>query len=157
MGEVRGGFVECGDAAVDDDCKAGVGVLEAIDTAVVERWDLAVFLGRQSLQPGLASVYDEHLAAGAGDSPHEAFEVGLAVLIVDADPAFDSDGNGNRGPHRCDARSNEVGLRHQARAEVAALDAIRRTSDIEIDFIIAKVCSDPSGFGKFRRIAATQL
>ena len=67
--------------------------LEAIDAAVVERRDLAVLLGRQPLQPGLARVHDERAAARIRNRVDEPLQIRLAVLVVDADAALDGHGH----------------------------------------------------------------
>ena len=87
--QMRLGRIERGDAAVDDDLQLGMRGLEPIHAAIVERRDLAVLLGRQALQPGLARMHDEGPAACRRDGRDEALEVRLAVLLVDADAALD--------------------------------------------------------------------
>ena len=57
------------------DLELGMRRLQAIDARVVERRHLAVLLGRQPLQPGLARVHDEGAAAGVGDRVDEPLEV----------------------------------------------------------------------------------
>src|SRR5207248_5973179 len=66
----------------------------------------------------------------------------FGVLIVDADPAFDGDGDFHRALHGPDASCDKLRLRHQASAEAAVFDPIGRAADIEIDFIITKILAD---------------
>ena len=44
------------------------------------------------------------------------------------------------------ATSSRLG--HQASAEAAFLNAIGRTTDIEIDFVVAEIGTDPGGLGE---------
>ena len=59
--------------------------------------------------------------------------------------------------HRLDAFADEAGLTHQAGAELAGLHPVRRATHVEIDLVIAGLCSHYGGLGQFHRIAATQL
>src|SRR6185312_2674738 len=86
-------LLEAGNAAIEDDLEIGMRGLEAMHQRVIERRHLAVLLRRQTLQPGLARVHDERIGARRLHASGEA-EQGLGgVLIVDADAAFDGDGN----------------------------------------------------------------
>src|SRR6185312_7052086 len=55
-GKMRPRLVETRDSAVDDDGYIRQRGLEAIDAAVIERRDIAVFLGRQAVEPGFSRV-----------------------------------------------------------------------------------------------------
>jgi hypothetical protein len=58
------GFLKAGDAAIDDDRRIGQRVLEPIDPVIVERRDVAIFLWRQSIEPGFSGVHDQRIGAG---------------------------------------------------------------------------------------------
>ena len=87
--EVRFRLIQCRDTTVDDDRQFGARLLQTVDTLIIERRHLAVFLRRQATQPGLARMNDERAAPSIGDAVDEPLEVGFAVLVVDTDAAFD--------------------------------------------------------------------
>ena len=93
MSEMRLRLVEAGDAAIDDDGHIGHRGLQPIDPVVVERRDVAIFLRRQSVEPGLAGVHDQRIRAGGDHAARQRIERDFRILIVDADPAFDGDRN----------------------------------------------------------------
>jgi hypothetical protein len=88
------------------------------------------------------------------DEPIEAF---LGVLVVDADAALHRDGQMRDLAHRTDARRDQFGLRHQARAEAAVLHPVGRTADIEIDFVVTEVLADARRCAERRGIATAEL
>ena len=149
--------VEVLDAAVEDDRQLGARGLEPVDAVVVERRDLAVLLRRQTVEPRLARVHDEGAAAGAGDRIDEALQVGLAVLLVDADAALDGDGHGDALLHGGDAGGDQLRLRHEAGAEAALLHAVGGAADVEVDLVVAETFTDRGGFGERGRIGAAEL
>ena len=127
-------------------------MLQADHAIVVERRNLPVLARRQSLEPGLAGVHDEGAAAGVGDAADEPVEVGLGILVVDADPALHRDRHANPRLHGSDTVRHQSRLRHQAGAEPAFLHPIRRAADIEIDLVIAEALADRGSLGEPRRI-----
>ena len=157
MVEMRLRLGKAGDAAIDDDGHVGQRGLQPVDPVVVERRDVAVFLRRQSVEPGLAGMHDQRVGAGGDDAARQRVERDLRILIVDADPAFDGDGNADRALHRRDAIGDQRRLRHQAGAEAAVLHPVRRTADIEIDLVIAEILADPRGGREIARIGAAEL
>ena len=105
---------------------------------IVERRDVAVFLRRQPVEPGLAGMHVNASHARGDDAPRSGRGADLGILIVDAEPAFDGDGNTDRALHGADALGDQLRLRHQAGAEAAGLHPVRRTADVEVDLIVAK-------------------
>src|ERR1700690_310362 len=79
------------------------------------------------------------------------------VLIVDSQPAFDGDGDRDALAHYGNAFCYQCRLAHQAGAEATRLHAIRRTSDIQIDLVIAKIRADLCCLSKPRRLGTAQL
>ncbi len=157
MFEMSLGLLDGLDAAVQHDLEIGARRFQAIDARIIERRNLAVLFGRQPLEPGLARMHDKRRATGGGDTIDEALKVGLLVLIIDADAALDGDGRRLARPHRGDAGRDEFGLRHQAGAEAAFLNAIGRTADVEIDFVVAEIRRDACRLGELARIGAAEL
>ena len=96
-------------------------------------------------------------ATGSGDDIDKALQICLVVLIVDTDAALDRDDDRLAGPHSRNTICNELRLSHQAGAKAAFLNPIRRTADIEIDFIVAEVGADLGGLGEFSRIGTAEL
>ena len=72
-------------------------------------------------------------------------------------PAFDRDGNAHRALHGGDALGDQLRLRHQAGAEAAVLHPVRRTADIEIDFVVAEILADFRRRREIARIRAAEL
>ena len=157
MVEMLLGLGEAGDAAIDDDGHIGQRGLQPIDPVVIERRDVAVFLRRQSVEPGLAGMHDQRIGAGRDHAARQHIERHLRILIVDADPAFHGDGNFDRALHRGDALGDQRGLRHQAGAEAAVLHPIRRAADIEIDFVVAEILADLGRGREIARIGTAEL
>ena len=144
-------LLDAADAAIDDDGHIRQRGLQPIDAAVIERRDVAVLLRRQSVQPGLARMHDQRVAAGGDHAARQRIERRFRILVVDADAAFHRDGNFHRPLHRGDAVGHQRRLRHQAGAEAAVLHAVRRAADIEIDLVIAKILADPGSRREIRR------
>ncbi len=135
---------------------------EPIHALIVERRNLAVFLRTQSLQPRLARVDDQHAQSGRDLHFDEALQIVVVILIVDADAAFHRHGDissriSDRRAHRRDTIGDERRFAHQARAEASGLHAIRRTTDVEIDFVITHLRADARGSGQIDRIGTAEL
>ena len=102
-------------------------------------------------------MHDQRVRAGRDHAARQHVERHFRILIVDADPAFDGDGNFHRALHRGNAFGDQRRLRHQAGAEAAVLHPVRRTADIEIDFVVAEILADPRGGGEIARIGTAEL
>ncbi len=63
MVEMNGGLVERADATIDADENVGPALFHPVDDLVVERRYLAIFLGAQALQPGLARMDPDRVGA----------------------------------------------------------------------------------------------
>ena len=90
-------------------------------------------------------MHDQCVGAGRDHAARQHIQRHFRILIVDADPAFDRDGNFHCALHGGDALGDQRRLRHQARAEAAALHPVGRTTDIEVDFVVAEILADPGG------------
>jgi hypothetical protein len=105
-------------------------------------------------------MHDEGIAASRGDAFDEIGQRGIFILFVDADAAFHGDFDArsrDRLAHRRDAFGDERRLAHEAGAEAARLHAIGRTTDVEVDFVVAELGADARRLREFIRIAAAQL
>ena len=100
---------------------------------------------------------DQRIGAGGDDAARQRIERDFRILIVDADPAFDGDGNLHRALHGIDAFGDKRRLRHQAGAEAAVLHPIRRAADIEIDFVVAEILADFRSRCEIARVRAAKL
>ena len=100
---------------------------------------------------------DEGRAARRRDSVDKPGKIGLGILVIDADAAFDRDRNIHRPPHGRHAASHQVGRRHQTGTKTSALHPVGRATAVEIDFVIAKPRPDLGRFGKRIRVRPTQL
>jgi len=155
--EVSGGILQGLDAAVDEDLELGALALDTVDERIVQRRDVAILFGGQPFEPGLAGVDDEGLTTGGGDGIDERGERLLQVLVVDAQAALHRDGNGDGCAHGADALGDELGLRHQARAEAPRLHSIRRASAVEVDLVVAEAFGNAGGLGQLRGARAAEL
>ena len=79
------------------------------------------------------------------------------LLLVDADAAFDGDGNVDRRRHRRDAFGDQRRLAHQAGAEAAVLHPVGRAAAIEVDLVVAEIGADARRLGEPRRLRAAEL
>ena len=79
------------------------------------------------------------------------------LLLVDADAAFDGDGNVGRRRHRRHAFGHQRRLAHQAGAEAAVLHPIGRAAAIEVDLVVAEFGADARGLGEPLRLRAAEL
>jgi hypothetical protein len=113
-----------GDASVGHDSKRGEIALEPVHVVVLERRHLAVLLGRESLEHGVAGVRDERAGARLRDRPDEVANEAVFLDLVDADAVLDGDRHVHRVAHRCHALRHQRGLAHQTRAEAAGLHAL---------------------------------
>ena len=66
-------------------------------------------------------------------------------------------GISHRALHGLDAVGDQRRLRHQAGAEAAVLHPVRRTADIEIDFVVAEILADLRRRREIARIRAAEL
>jgi hypothetical protein len=148
MVEMSPRLLERLDAAVDADEPPGHAGLQPIDAAVIERRDIAVFLRAQPFQPRLARMHPQCVGARVENPVRKRIECRLGILFVDADAALDRDRDRHRLFHRRDAGGDQVWHLHQAGAESARLDAVRRTADVEVDLVIAERLADARRLGK---------
>src|SRR5690606_10774236 len=152
-------LVQADDPAIQNDDEVRVRLLEPVNAVVVERRHGAIFLRAEALQPGLTRMDDKDAAPGGGNGADEARKVFLAVLLVDADPAFDRNGDAAADGliHRLPALPNEVRLGHKAGAETTLLHAVGGAAAVQIDFVIAEARADFGRPSQIRRIAAAEL
>ncbi len=135
----------------------GAARLEAMHPGVVERRHVAVLLGGESLQPRLARMHDEGVAAGVGDDVDEARKIRVLVLVVDADAALDGDRDRYRFAHGAHGGGHLLRVAHQAGADQVVLHPIAGTADVEVDLVVAPRLGDGRAFGQLAGIAAAQL
>ena len=102
-------------------------------------------------------MHDDRAAAAAATCLDEGLEVGLGVLVVDADAALNGDRHGDAPAHRRDAVGDERGLGHEAGAEAALLHAVGGAADVEVDLGVAHGLADGGGLGEARGHGAAEL
>jgi hypothetical protein len=155
--ELRAHLRDRREAAVDDDLERRKRALQRGDALVVERGQRAIGLGAHAVQPSLARVHDESAAAGGGDGFDEACEEGEVVVVIDADARLHRHRHVDGCAHRGNALGDERGLSHEADAEASGLYALARTADVEIDLVVAVLCTHPRGGHQHVGIAAAEL
>ena len=110
-----------------------------MDHLVAQRRHLPVFFRAQALEPSVASVDDEDLAAGLGDGADEVARKLVVLGPIDADAVLDRHRDRDRVAHRLHAVGHRLRLSHQTGAERAALHPLARAAAIEVDFVVAPV------------------
>ena len=151
------GLIQIGDPAVDRNVQLGPLALQPPHQSIVQGRHVAVLLGRQALEPGLARMDDEDLDPDGGAGVHRGEQADLRVLVVDPDPAFDRGGHGHGLPDRRHTVGDQRRLAHQTGAEPARLNPVRGTADVQIDLVIAVGFTDPGRLGQLFRIGPAQL
>ncbi len=84
-------------------------------------------------------------------------EKSVVVQLVDADTALHGDRHADRLAHCDQAIADELGLRHQARAEIAFLHSVAGATDVQVDFHVAVLLTEPCGLREQRRIGPADL
>ncbi len=102
-------------------------------------------------------MHDEFAAAGRGHRFDELPQKRLAVVIVDTDATLDRDRCARFRLHGADATGDGRRLRHQAGAELTALHAVTRATDVDIDLVVTEPVAVARGLGHQLRVAAAQL
>ena len=157
MLKMRLGLVEICDAAIDADVEVRQALLQPVDADVVERRNIAVFLGRKALQPGLAGMHPQGIDTGRDDGVGQLVERLFRVLVVDADAALDGHRDRNHLAHRRNAFGDQFRLAHQAGAETAGLHPVGRAADIEVHLVIAEILDHAGRLRQLLRIGAAEL
>ena len=112
MAQMGARSVEIGQAPVEDDRPVGMGALQLMNEAVIERRDRPVVLGTEALEPGLAGMDDQARPRPPPSRRRQRRTERVSrLLLVDADAALDRDRNiGGRG-HRRDAFGDKARAR----------------------------------------------
>ncbi|MNQ60869.1 hypothetical protein D3C85_751690 [compost metagenome] len=150
-------LIQIADAAVDADGQMRPLALQTPHQIIVQRRHVAVFLGRQALQPGLARMDDEVGDPDRRRGVHRGEQADFGVLIINADAAFDGGGDADRALDGRHAVGHEFRLAHQTGAELARLHPIRGAADVQVDLVIAVRFADSRRLGQLRRVRPTQL
>ena len=76
-------------AAVELDRQLRAVVFELLHPIPAQRWDGAVLLRIEALQPGLAGMHGEALGPATGHGVHEGQQLRVGVALIDADAVLD--------------------------------------------------------------------
>ena len=155
--KVRAYRLKAGDAAVDHDFQPWHFLLQAVNPVVFELWNVAVFLGAQPGQPGLACMRDDRGDTRFGHGANEIPKIFIAVVIIHTQAAFHGHGDIHRGPHRAQAFPHQIRFQHQAGAEAAFLHPVGRTTYVEVDLVVPERLAHLGAACQCIRLAATQL
>ena len=88
---------------------------------------------------------------------HKVGEVGIAFLMVDAQPVFDGDGNIHRVHHGFDTVPYSLRFRHQAGAKAPILYPVRRTAAVKVNLIVTPVHCQLRAFSQRSGFTTSQL
>ena len=119
MAEMFQGLVERLNATIDAYEFVRPSRFQPVDARIVERRDVAIFLGTKPLQPRLAGMHPKRIGTGCQHAVGQRVESGFGILVVDTNPAFDGDRDFHRRLHRRDAFRHQHRRLHQAGAERA--------------------------------------
>ena len=126
-----------GDTAVQHHRQCREVALERMHQFVAQRRNLAVLLGRQALEPGIAGVHDEDLATGLTDRTDEVAHKTIVLFAVYAYAVLDRHRYRHGITHGLDAIGHQTRLGHQTGAKRAALHALGRAAAVQVDLVIA--------------------
>ena len=102
-------------------------------------------------------MHPQRIDAGCEHRAGEVVERNFGILLVDADPAFHRNGNGDRLLHRRDAFTDQRRRPHKAGAERARLHTVGRAADIEVDLAIAEAFADARSLRELFGVGAAEL
>ena len=88
MGNLRVG----GDAAIHNDAQGRKIFFQLIGQLIPQRRNLSVLFGRQTLQPSVACMHDENLAARLTHRAHKIAHKIVAFNLVNTNAMLDCDG-----------------------------------------------------------------
>ncbi len=103
------------DTAVDEDFQLREILLQLIGVVILQRRDLAIFLGTQALEDGIAGMHDEGLAAGLGNLADEIAHEVIGLHVIDADAVLHGHVDGHRILHGFDAIGHQAWARPSGR------------------------------------------
>jgi hypothetical protein len=84
-------------------------------------------------------MYNENATTRIGDSPDKVPKKLPGIKLVNADAAFDGDGDRDGVLHGLEAVGHQVLVFHKACAEVSVLHPVRRAAAVQVHF--AKACA----------------
>lgn len=102
-------------------------------------------------------MHDHCLRAGCPDGGDEMDEFLPGIALVDTDAALHRDRDAHGGAHGGNALGNQLRLGHQAGTKTPRLHAIRRTADVQVDFIVTPVLTNACRSGELAWIATAKL
>ncbi len=157
VGQLLVDLRERGHTPVEHEGECREVALEPVHELVAQRRDFAVLLGREPLEPRVARMHDEHLAAGLGDGADEVTHEVVGLGLVDADAVLDRHRQRDHIAHRLHAIGHEPRLGHQARTEGPALHALARAAAVEVDLVVAPLLRELRAGRQILGLAATEL
>jgi hypothetical protein len=102
-------------------------------------------------------VGDERAAACLSDRSDEIPHEAVVRRRIDPESVLDSDGQGDRVADCADAFRDQIRLGHQARTERAALHALARAADVQVDLVVAVSFGDFRAMRQIVGLASTKL
>ena len=100
---------------------------------------------------------DEGAATGIGHRADEIAHEAVVLDMIDADAVLHRHGLRHRVGDRTHALRDQVGLGHQAGAEGAALHALARAADVEVDLVVAVLRAEGRAARELIGLAAAEL
>ncbi len=155
--QVFAAFGQRADAAVHDDLQRRAVALQLVHDAVAQRRDLAVLLRRQTVQPGVAGVHDERVAAGGRRRLDEGVEAVRRFVAIDSDAGLHRDRQGARRAHRGDTVGDAGRFGHETCTEASALHPIAGAAHVEVDLVVAGIRREPGAARELGRFGAAEL
>ena len=100
---------------------------------------------------------DKCVTTGLSNPPDKGDQGLIGIVLIHPKARLDRHGNRDRLAHRANAFRHRLRFQHQASAKTALLNPITGTSDIEIDFVVAKVLTNPGRGGQIRGVGSSNL
>ena len=131
--------------------------LQARGVVIAKRRDVAIILGRQPFEHGIACMHDKNPATRVVNRTDEIARETVASVVIQAKAVLDRHRNAHGVLHGLDAIGDQAGFCHQARTEGASLDALGRTAAVQVDLVVPPALAELCPIGQIIGVAAAQL
>src|SRR3546814_9252087 len=102
-------------------------------------------------------MHDKYPAAGIAYLPDKIAHEIVRLVVIQTQPVLDGNRDVHGVLHGFNTVGHQIGLGHQTGANGAALDALRRTTTIKVDFVIAPLPAQACRFSQGLDRKSTRL
>ena len=157
MLQMCGQLPRIGDTAVDGDGQMRKLFLQLMHHLITQRRHFTVFFRAQALEPGVACVHDEHLAACIADSAHKIPHKTVALGLVYTNAVLDGDRHAHHIDHGLHTIGYQLRLGHQAGAKRPTLHTLAGATAVEVDLVVTPLLAKLCAMRQISRLAAAKL